>query len=178
MPKLRSTTVVAVRRDGRAAMAADGQVSLGSTVMKERARKVRTLASGRVLTGFAGASADAFTLLDRFEQKLEGHQHNLSRAAVELAKDWRTDRYLRRLEAMLLVADAKDTYVLSGTGDIIEPDDGVASIGSGGPYALAAARALVANTALPARAVAEAAMGIAADICLYTNRTLTLEELG
>jgi ATP-dependent HslUV protease subunit HslV len=177
VPKLRSTTVVAVRRDGRAAMAADGQVSLGSTVMKERARKVRTLASGRVLAGFAGASADAFTLLDRFESKLEGHQHNLARAAVELAKDWRMDRYLRKLEAMLIVMDASTTLLLSGTGDVIEPDEGVIAIGSGGNYALAAARALLRHTQLSAADVARESLRIASEICIYTNDSITLEEL-
>ena len=178
MPKLRSTTVIAVRRDGRAAMAADGQVSLGATVMKERARKVRTLAGGRVITGFAGASADAFALLERFEAKLEAHQHNLSRAAVELAKDWRTDRYLQKLEAMLIVLDASTTLLLSGTGDVIEPDEGVIAIGSGGSYALAAARALLRHTQMPASEIASEALRIASEICIYTNDSIVLEEIG
>jgi ATP-dependent HslUV protease subunit HslV len=158
-------------------MAADGQVSLGSTVMKERARKVRTLASGRVLAGFAGASADAFTLLDRFESKLEAHQHNLARAAVELAKDWRMDRYLRKLEAMLIVMDATSTLLLSGTGDVIEPDEGVIAIGSGGNYALASARALLRHTSMSAADVARESLRIASEICIYTNDSITLEEL-
>ena len=176
--RFHSTTIIAVRRDGKAAMAGDGQVSLGSTVVKGGARKVRTLSSGRVLAGFAGASADAFTLLDRFEGKLEAHRHNLARAAVELAKDWRTDRYLRRLEAMLIVMDAESTLLLSGTGDVIEPDEGVIAIGSGGSYALAAARALMRHTALPAAEIAREALRIAADICIYTNQSITVEELG
>jgi ATP-dependent HslUV protease subunit HslV len=159
-------------------MAADGQVSLGATVMKERARKVRTLAGGRVLAGFAGASADAFTLLDRFEAKLEAHQHNLARAAVELAKDWRTDRYLRRLEAMMAVADAEISLLLTGNGDVLEPDDGLIGIGSGGPFALAAARALFDLDAMGAEAIARKAMAIAADLCVYTNQHLTVEVIG
>jgi ATP-dependent HslUV protease subunit HslV len=175
--KFRSTTVVAVRRDGKAAMAADGQVSLGATVMKGRARKVRTLAGGRVIAGFAGASADAFTLLDRFESKLEGHQHNLARAAVELAKDWRTDRYLRKLEAMLIVMDATTTLLLSGTGDVIEPDEGVIAIGSGGSYALASARALLRHTQLTAAEIATESLRIASEICIYTNDSIVLEEI-
>jgi ATP-dependent HslUV protease subunit HslV len=176
--KIRATTVIAVRRDGRAAMAADGQVSLGSTVLKEHARKVRSLAQGRVVAGFAGASADAFTLLERFEQKLEANQHHLGRAAVELAKDWRTDRYLRRLEAMLIVMDASSTLLISGTGDVIEPDEGVIAVGSGGNYALAAARALVRHTSLSAAEVAREALRIASEICIYTNDAIVLEELG
>ena len=178
MPKFRSTTVVAVRRDGKAAMAADGQVSLGATVMKERARKVRTLAGGRVLVGFAGASADAFTLLDRFESKLESHQLNLARAAVELAKDWRMDRYLRKLEAMLIVMDATTTLLLSGTGDVIEPDEGVIAIGSGGSFALASARALLRHTQLTAAEIATESLKIASEICIYTNDSIVLEEIG
>jgi ATP-dependent HslUV protease subunit HslV len=175
--KFRSTTVIAVRRDGKAAMAADGQVSLGATVMKERARKVRTLSGGRVLAGFAGASADAFTLLDRFESKLEGHQHNLARAAVELAKDWRMDRYLRKLEAMLIVMDASTTLLLSGTGDVIEPDEGVIAIGSGGSFALASARALLRHTQLTAAEIATESLRIASEICIYTNDSIVLEEI-
>jgi ATP-dependent HslUV protease, peptidase subunit HslV len=177
-PLFRSTTVIAVRRDGRAAMAGDGQVSIGATVVKSGARKVRSLAGGRVLTGFAGASADAFTLLDRFEAKLEAHRHNLARAAVELAKDWRTDRYLRRLEAMLIVMDLESMLLISGTGDVIEPDEGVIAIGSGGSYALASARALLRHTSLSAAEVARESMRIAAEICIYTNESIVVEELG
>jgi ATP-dependent HslUV protease subunit HslV len=172
-----ATTVIAVRRDGRAAMAGDGQVTLGATVVKGHARKVRTLGGGRVLAGFAGASADALTLLDRFEQKLEAQRYNLTRAAVDLAKDWRTDRFLRRLEAMLIVMDKETTLLLSGTGDVIEPDEGVIAIGSGGSYALSAARALMRHTALPAPDVAREAMRIASEICIYTNGELVVEEL-
>jgi ATP-dependent HslUV protease subunit HslV len=175
--RIRSTTIIAVRRDGRAAMAGDGQVSLGSTVVKGSARKVRKIAGGRVIAGFAGASADAFTLLDRFEAKLEEHRHNLPRAAVELAKDWRTDRYLRKLEAMLIVMDTTNTLLLSGTGDVIEPDEGVIAIGSGGSYALAAARALMRHTPLPAAEVAREALRIAGEICIYTNEQIVVEEL-
>jgi ATP-dependent HslUV protease subunit HslV len=158
-------------------MAADGQVSLGQIIVKAQARKVRPLLEGRVLAGFAGASADAFTLLDRFEAKLKEHQHSLARAAVELAKEWRTDRYLRRLEAMLIVMDKETTLLISGTGDVIEPDEGVIAIGSGGPYALAASRALLRHTELNARQIAEAAMAIAAEICVYTNQSIIVEEL-
>ncbi|MDH5673519.1 MAG: ATP-dependent protease subunit HslV [Myxococcales bacterium] len=175
--RIRSTTIVAVRRDGRAALAGDGQVSLGQTVVKGQARKVRRLSDGRVLVGFAGATADAFTLLERFEGKLEAHRHNLTRAAVELAKDWRTDRYLRRLEAMMIVMDAETTLLLSGTGDIIEPDEGIIAIGSGGSYALAAARALLRHTELSAAEIARTALGIAAEICVYTNDNIVLEEV-
>jgi ATP-dependent HslUV protease subunit HslV len=173
----RSTTIVAVRRDGHAAMAGDGQVSLGQTIMKGAARKVRRVADGKVVAGFAGASADAFTLLDRFEAKLREHRGSLTRAAVELAKDWRTDRYLRRLEAMLIVMDAEATLLLSGTGDVIEPDEGVVAIGSGGSYALAAARALLRNTTLSAREIAEESLRIASEICVYTNDQIVVEEL-
>jgi ATP-dependent HslUV protease, peptidase subunit HslV len=175
--RIRSTTVIAVRRDGRAAMAGDGQVSIGNTVFKSRARKVRPIGGGRVLAGFAGASADAFTLLDRFEAKLEEHRHNLPRAAVELAKDWRTDRYLRQLQAMLIVMDAENTLLLSGTGDVIEPDEGVIAIGSGGSYALAAARALMRHTPLSASEIARESMRIAGEICIYTNEQIVVEEL-
>lgn len=176
--RFRSTTIVAVRRDDRAAMAGDGQVTLGQTVMKGKARKVRRLGEGgRVLAGFAGASADAFTLLDRFEAKLKGHQHNLGRAAVELAKEWRTDRFLRRLEAMLVVMDSTVTLLISGTGDVIEPDEGVIAIGSGGNYALAAARALLGHTQLSAAEIAREALTIASQICVYTNDNIVLEEL-
>jgi ATP-dependent HslUV protease subunit HslV len=175
--RVRSTTVIAVRRDGTSAIAGDGQVSIGATVVKANARKVRKLGGGRVLAGFAGASADAFTLLDRFEAKLEAHRHNLTRAAVELAKEWRTDRYLRRLEAMLIVMDGAQMLLLSGTGDVIEPDEGVIAIGSGGSYALAAARALLAHTELGAAEIARESLRIAAQICAYTNEAIIVEEL-
>ena len=158
-------------------MAGDGQVTLGQTVVKASARKVRRLAEGKVIAGFAGASADAFTLLDRFEAKLKEHRGSLPRAAVELAKDWRTDRFLRRLEAMLVVMDAEATLLVSGTGDVIEPDEGVIAIGSGGSYALAAARALMRHTELPAVEIARAALGIASEICVYTNESIVVEEL-
>lgn len=181
-PTIRSTTILAVRRDGRACLAGDGQVSVGPTVMKHGARKVRRLHRDQVVAGFAGASADAFTLFERFEQKLEEHRGQLRRAAVELAKDWRSDRALRRLEAMLLAADAQHTLVVSGTGDVIEPDplpDGASAIaiGSGGAYALAAARALLLHSELDAAAIARNALGIAADICIYTNDEIVLEEV-
>jgi ATP-dependent HslUV protease subunit HslV len=172
-----ATTVLAVRHQGRVAMASDGQVTLGQTVVKHQARKVRRLYHDRVLAGFAGTAADGFALYSRFEAKLEEHRGNLERAAVELARDWRTDRAMRRLEALLLVADARAMYLLSGTGDLIEPDDGIIGIGSGGPFAMAAARALVRHSALGARAIVEEAMGIAADICIYTNTRLTVEEI-
>ncbi len=172
-----ATTVLAVRHDGRVVLASDGQVTLGQTVVKHQARKVRRLYHDRVLAGFAGSAADGFALFTRFEGKLEEHRGNLERSAVELARDWRTDRALRRLEAMMLVADARSTYLLSGTGDLIEPDDGVMGIGSGGPFAMAAARALVRHGQLDARRIVEEAMAIAADICIYTNGQLTVEEL-
>jgi ATP-dependent HslUV protease subunit HslV len=172
-----ATTILAVRAQGKLVVASDGQVSLGQTVMKHNARKVRRLYQGRVLAGFAGATADAFTLFEKFEQKLESVNGNLRRAAVELAKDWRTDRMLRRLEAMMIVADVESTLLISGGGDVIEPDDGVIAIGSGGNYALAAAKALVQHTTLDARTVAESAMRIAAAICVYTNDQLVFEEL-
>lgn len=159
-------------------MAGDGQVSLGQTVMKGQARKVRRIAEGKVVAGFAGATADAFTLLDRFEAKLKEHRGSLQRSAVELAKDWRTDRYLRRLEAMLIVMDTQSTLLISGTGDVIEPDQGVIAIGSGGSYALAAARALVRNTDLPAAEVARRSLEIAGEICVYTNSEIVVEEMG
>jgi ATP-dependent HslUV protease subunit HslV len=158
-------------------MACDGQVTFGQTVMKRRARKIRRLYHDAILAGFAGSAADSFALFSRFESKLEQHRGNLERAAVELARDWRTDRALRRLEAMLVVLDRERTFLLSGTGDLIEPDEGVVAIGSGGPFALAAARALVEHSALDARAIAEQAMRIAADICIYTNDLITIEEL-
>jgi len=171
------TTILSVRRNGAVVIGGDGQVTLGNTVMKANARKVRRLYKDQVLAGFAGGTADAFTLFERFEGKLEKHQGNLTRAAVELAKDWRSDRTLRRLEALLVVADRGATFVISGTGDVIEPEGGFIAIGSGGPYAQAAARALMENTELDARTVVERALNIAADICIYTNRSLTLEEL-
>ena len=171
------TTILCVRRDGKTVLAGDGQVTLDKTVMKASARKVRRLADGGVIAGFAGSTADAFTLFERFEGKLKEHQKNLTRACVELAKDWRTDRFLRRLEALLVVADKEQTFILSGSGDVVEPDLGIAAVGSGGPYALSAARALLTHTQLSAREIATAAMGIAADICIYTNNNLTFEEL-
>jgi len=174
---IRSTTVLSVRHRGRVAMAGDGQVSLGQTIVKHSARKVRKMHHDRVRAGFAGTAADAFALFERFEGKLEEHRGHLRRAAVELAKEWRTDRVLRRLEALLAVADKETSIIVSGTGELIEPDDGLIGIGSGGPYALAAARALVAHTDLEARAVATEAMRIAAGICVYTNDQLTVEEL-
>jgi ATP-dependent HslUV protease subunit HslV len=177
MSESHATTVLVVRHGGKVVLASDGQVTLGQTVVKHQARKVRRLYHDRVLAGFAGTAADGFALFSRFESKLEEHRGNLERSAVELAKDWRTDRALRRLEAMLLVADARATYLLSGTGDLIEPDDGVMGIGSGGPFAMAAARALLRHSTLEARAIAEQAMSIAADICIYTNDRLTVEEL-
>lgn len=174
---IQATTIVAVRRGDKVAMAGDGQVTFGNTVMKDNARKVRRLAGGSVICGFAGSAADAFTLMERFEAKLKESNNQLARAAVELAKDWRSDRYLRKLEAMMIVADIKDTFVLSGTGDIIEPDDGATAIGSGGPYALAAARALLNNTELTPKEIAEIAINIAGSICIYTNRNVIIEEL-
>jgi ATP-dependent HslUV protease subunit HslV len=172
-----STTILCVRRDGKVAMGGDGQVSVGDTVMKARAVKVRTLKGGKILAGFAGAAADAFTLFEKFEEKLERYPGNLPRAAVELAKDWRSDRVLRRLEALLAVADREHGYVISGSGELIEPDDAVLAIGSGGSYALAAARALMAATPLGARQIVEQSLRIAADICVYTNDQLTVVEL-
>ena len=170
------TTIVAVRRNGAVAMGGDGQVTLGNTVMKGNARKVRRLFNDKVLAGFAGGTADAFTLFERFEGKLEKYG-NLTRAAIELAKDWRSDRFLRRLEALLLVADPGKVLVISGNGDVIEPDYDVAAIGSGGPYALAAARALLEGSELDARSIVERSLGIAADICIYTNRNMVIDEL-
>ena len=172
-----ATTVLAVRHNGQTVMASDGQVTFGDTVVKQKARKIRRLYNDRILAGFAGSAADSFALFARFEAKLEQYRGNLERSAVELAKDWRTDRVLRRLEAMLVVLDKTATFLLSGTGDLIEPDDGIVAIGSGGPYALAAARALANNTDLDARAIAERAMAIAADICIYTNAQIAVEEL-
>ena len=178
MEQFEGTTIVAVRRADVVVIAGDGQVSLGNTVLKGNARKVRRLYGDKVLAGFAGGTADAFTLFERLEGKLEKHSGNLLRSAVELAKDWRTDRMLRRLEAMLLVADTEYTLLISGTGDVVEPEHEVISIGSGGPFAQAAALALAGATELPAREIAERALGIAADICVFTNRQLTVEELG
>ncbi len=172
-----ATTILSVRREGRVVVAGDGQVTLGHTVMKSNARKVRRLGGGKVLAGFAGAAADAFTLFELFEAKLEKHGGQLTRAAVEMAKEWRTERRFGKLEALLAVADAETSLIISGTGDVIEPEDGIIAIGSGGPYALAAARALVRNTSLDARAIAEEAMNVAGDICIYTNRNLVVEEL-
>jgi len=174
--RVRSTTILAVRKDGRVALGGDGQVTVGQTIMKSNAQKVRTLHGGRLLAGFAGAAADAFTLFEKFEEKLERYPGNLQRAAVELAKDWRSDRVLRRLEALLAVADRDHGFIISGTGDIIEPDDGILAIGSGGSYALAAARALVENTDLSAKEIVQRGLEIAADICVYTNSNITVLE--
>jgi len=171
------TTILSVRRQGRVVIGGDGQVTMGNTVMKANARKVRRLYKDQVIAGFAGGTADAFTLFERFEGKLEKHQGQLTRAAVELAKDWRTDRILRRLEALLAVADRTASLIITGQGDVIEPENGLMAIGSGGPYAQAAARALMESTELDARAIVEKALNIAADICIYTNRSLTIEEL-
>lgn len=176
MEQFRGTTILAVRRNGAVAVGGDGQVTLGNTIMKGNARKVRRLFHDRVIAGFAGGTADAFTLFERFEGKLQQYG-NLTRAAIELAKDWRTDRSLRRLEALLCVADARNSYIVSGTGDVIEPEDDIMAIGSGGAYALAAARALVQNTELDARTIVEKSLNIAADICVFTNRHITVEEL-
>jgi ATP-dependent HslUV protease subunit HslV len=177
-PDWHGTTILAVRKNGKTVVAGDGQVSMGQTVVKGNARKVRTLAGGKVIAGFAGATADAFTLIERLEAKLEQFPGQLARACVELAKDWRTDRYLRRLEAMLLVADENAIYTVTGVGDVLEPEGGVAAIGSGGNYALAAAKALAEHTDLSADEVARKAMAIAAEICVYTNGSLTVESLG
>jgi len=175
---VRSTTVLAVIRDGRAVMAGDGQVSVGQTIMKEKAVKVRTMYKDTVLVGFAGAAADAFSLFERLEGKLEKYKGNLTRAAVELAKDWRTDRILRRLEALIIALDRDHMLVISGTGDVIEPDEGVAAIGSGGPYALAAAKALLAHSDLDAPSIAREALKIASSICVYTNEQIVVHEIG
>lgn len=176
-PLIRSTTVLCVRRDGHVVMAGDGQVTMGEGVIKHNARKIRRLYQDKILAGFAGSTADAFSLFSRFEAKLEQYHGNVSRSAVELAKDWRTDKMLRHLEALLIVADKEQTYLLSGAGDVIEPDDGIASIGSGGPYAQAAAEALMRHTQMPAREIVEEAMRIAGSICIYTNDKVTIEEL-
>jgi ATP-dependent HslUV protease subunit HslV len=177
MTQIRSTTVLLVQRDGKVAMAGDGQVTLGDTVIKGKARKVRRIAGGNILAGFAGATADAFTLLTRFETKLEQFQNQLERAAIELSKDWRTDKYLRNLEALLIVADKNDAFLLSGKGDVIASDDGLLSVGSGSMYALSAARALMKHTDLPAAEIAAEALRIAGEICIYTNGEIVLEEL-
>ena len=177
LPTMHATTILAVQRDGRVAIAGDGQVTLGSTVMKQTAHKVRRLYHGKVLAGFAGSVGDAFTLIEKFEGKLDEAHGNLAKASVELAKEWRLDRALRRLEAMLIVADANGLFILSGTGEVIEPEDGIAAIGSGGPYALAAARALLRHTDLPAADIARRSLEIAGEICIYTNGNLTVEEL-
>lgn len=178
MEQMHGTTIVSVRRNGRVVIGGDGQVTLGNTVMKGNARKVRRLGNGKVIAGFAGGTADAFTLFERFEAKLEKHGGNLTRAAVELAKDWRTDRALRRLEALLAVADTTASLIITGNGDVIEPENSLIAIGSGGPFAQAAARALLENTELDARAIVEKSLGIAGDICIYTNHSVTIEELG
>ncbi len=177
MEKIRGTTILSVRRNGKVVVGGDGQVSMGNTVMKGNARKVRRLYKGQVLAGFAGATADAFTLFERFEGKLEKHSGHLTRAAVELAKDWRTDRMLRRLEALLVVADKEASLILTGTGDVVEPEDSLMAIGSGGSYAQAAARAMLDTTELDAREIVERGLQIAADICVYTNHNLVIEEL-
>ena len=177
MRRVHATTIVAVRHRGQVAVAGDGQVSIGNTIVKAGARKVRKLYHDRILAGFAGTAADAFTLFARFEGKLDEHRGNLARAAVELAKEWRSDRVLRRLEALLAVADREQSFILSGTGDVIEPDDGMVGIGSGGAYALAAARALVGHSDLDAKAIVTEAMRIAATICVYTNERITVEVL-
>ncbi len=174
--KIRSTTILLVQKDGKTAMAGDGQVTLGATVMKNAAKKVRRLYNGKIIAGFAGATADAFSLLAKFEAKLEQYNGNLERAAIELSKDWRTDKILRQLEAMMIVADDKQAYLLSGTGDVIASDDGLLSIGSGSMYALASARALLKHTTLSAREIAEESLKIAGEICIYTNDNLTIEE--
>ena len=177
MEQYRGTTIVSVRRNGKVAIAGDGQVSMGNTVMKGNARKVRPLAGGKVIAGFAGGTADAFTLFELFESKLEQHSGNLTRAAIELAKDWRTDRRLRRLEALLCVADKDNSFIVTGNGDVIEPEDDLMAIGSGGPFAQAAALALLRNSDLEAREIVEQALAIAGDICVYTNQNITVEEL-
>ena len=177
LPTIRSTTILAVRRDGKVALGGDGQVTVGETVMKANANKVRVLRGGKILGGFAGSAADALTLFDKFEEKLERYPTNLPRAAVELAKDWRSDRVLRRLEALLAVMDREHGLIISGNGEVIEPDDGILSIGSGGPYALAAARALTKHTSLEAKDIVRRGLEIAAEICIYSNSNITVLEL-
>jgi len=174
---IRSTTVICIRHNGQVVMAGDGQVTMGQTVLKATAQKVRRLYKGQVLAGFAGATSDAFALFSRFETKLEEYRGNLSRAAIELAKDWRLDKSLRQLDALLIVADASNTFLISGTGDVVEPDDGIIAVGSGGPFALAAARALIKHSSLNAREIALEALNIASQICIYTNNNFTIEEL-
>ncbi|MBF0558248.1 MAG: ATP-dependent protease subunit HslV [Nitrospirae bacterium] len=174
---IHGTTILCVRKNNKIAIASDGQVTVGNTVLKHNARKIRKMYNDKILAGFAGATADAFTLFEKFETKLESFRGNITRAAVELAKDWRTDRVLRRLEALLLVADEEHTFIISGNGDVIEPEGGAAAIGSGGPYAQSAARALYENTDLPAVEIVKKAMDIAADICIYTNKNISIEEL-
>ncbi len=176
-PKIRSTTVLLVQRDGKVAMAGDGQVTLGDTIIKGNARKIRRLGNGEILVGFAGATADAFSLLTRFETKLGEFQGQLERAAIELSKEWRTDKYLRHLEALLVVADKNDAILISGMGDVISSDDGLLSVGSGSMFALAAARAMMKHTAMPAREIAEEALRIAGEICIYTNSQIVVEEM-
>lgn len=173
----KGTTILCVRRDGKVAIAGDGQVTIGNTVLKHNAKKIRRMFGDKVIAGFSGATADALTLFEKFEGKLESYRGNITRAAVELAKDWRTDRVLRRLEALLIIADLEHTFIISGTGDVIEPEGGVAAIGSGGPYAQASARALYENTSLSAKEIAEKAMMITSDICIYTNKNIAIEEL-
>ena len=173
----KSTTIICVRLKGKIAMAGDGQVTIGQTILKQKASKIRTLFKGKVLAGFAGATSDAFALFSRFEAKLEEYRGNLSRASIELAKDWRMDRALRRIEALLIVADKSNSFLISGTGDVVEPDDGIIAIGSGGSYALAAARALIKHTDLSAKEIALESMRISSDICVYTNNQITVEEL-
>lgn len=175
--RIRGTTIICIRHEGKVAIAGDGQVTLGDTVLKQKASKIRTLYNGKILAGFSGATSDAFALFSRFEAKLEEYRGNLPRSAIELAKDWRLDRSLRRLEALLVVADEKHSFLISGTGDVIEPDDGIIAIGSGGAYALAAARSLIRHTQLSARELVEEAMKISAEICIYTNENITVEEL-
>ena len=177
LPEIKATTILAVRREGKVALGGDGQVTFGDTIMKSSAQKVRKLRDGKVLAGFAGSVADAFTLFEKFEEKLERYPGNLSRAAVELAKEWRSDRYLRRLEAMLAVADRENLYLLSGTGDVIQPDDEIVAIGSGSGYALAAARALKTHTELPAAEIVRRGLEIAGEICIYSNQNITVLEL-
>ncbi len=173
----RGTTILCVRRDGKVAIGGDGQVTFGNTVLKHNARKIRRMYNDKIVAGFSGATADAFTLFEKFEAKIESYRGNITRAAVELAKDWRTDKVLRRLEALLIIADAEHTFIISGNGDVIEPESGVAAIGSGGPYAQAAATALYENTTLSAKEIVDRAMLIAASICIYTNSAITVEEL-
>ena len=173
----KGTTILCIRRNGKVAIAGDGQITMGNTVLKHNAKKIRRMFGDKVIAGFSGATADALTLFEKFEGKLESYRGNITRAAVELAKDWRTDKILRRLEALLIVADAEHTFIISGTGDVIEPEDGVAAIGSGGPYAQASARALYENTSLSAREIVEQSMKITSDICIYTNKNITIEEL-